>query len=69
MTKKSRKTFKHFENEKSFWDQIKSNYSLILKGFHWSKEGENFWESESPTLKVIKNTLPNKSGNVENLKK
>ena len=49
MTKKSRQKFKYVENEKSFWDEIKSIFQHFCKAI--IKVNNFFLEGESPTLK------------------
>ena len=48
MPKKSRQKFKYFENEKSFWDEIK--FFIIFEGLSFKQIKKVFLEGESPTL-------------------
>ena len=51
ITKKSWQKLKYLENEKSFWDGIKSIFHHF-KGLSMKQITETFLEGESPTLKV-----------------
>ena len=49
MTKQSRQKLKYLENDKSFYDEIKSIFHHFVRAFIEVNKG-NFLEGESPTL-------------------
>ena len=52
MPKKSRQKFKYLENEKSFYDEIKSIFHQFWRAIIEANK-QFFFESESPTLIIL----------------
>ena len=53
MTKKSKQILKYLENEKGFYDEMKSIFHQFLRAFTEANK-VNFLEVESPTLRSVK---------------
>ena len=53
MSKKSRQKLKYLENEKSFYDEIKSIFHHFLRAFIEANKANLFLEGESLTLRPL----------------
>ena len=59
MNKMTGQKFKYLENEKSFYDEIKSIFHHFSRAFTEANEKKFFLEGESPTLKIFVHNVIN----------